>query len=217
MNTAPDYYSVIFSGAAGDFDGDKIDDAVIGFTESPDGSTPDVPGIMLRMGEGHFNYHESQHWPLNAFSYATMAADLNRDGRLDIVTLTHNNNTNANAMKVYLNQGTVPNCAAPGAPGVHLCTPAPYHQPKNGPDYGPPPPQNNVYSSPVKVIAAAKPSSGKIARYEIWIDSTKRATFTTPTLNTSITLASGTHTISVHEVDTNGGVLKSTPVAFDVK
>lgn len=216
-NSAPDYYSVIFSGAAGDFNGDKIDDAVVGFTESPDGSTPAIPGLMLRMGYGHFNYFDSQHWALNSFPYATMAADLNHDGRLDIVTLIHNNDTNANAMKVYLNQGTVPLCAAPSTPGVHVCTPEPFHQPKNGPDYGPPPPQNNVYSSPVKVVAAAKPASGKIARYEIWIDSTKRANYTTPTLNTAISLATGTHQISIHEVDTNGGVLKSTPVAFDVK
>lgn len=216
-NAAPDYYSIIFSGAAGDFNGDKIDDAVVGFTESPDGSTADVPGIMLRMGEGHFNYHESQSWTLNAFPYATVAADLNKDGRLDIVTLTHNNDTNANAMKVYLNQGTVPYCAAPNTPGVQVCTPAKYHQPKNGADFGPPPPQNNVYSSPVKVVAAAKPASGRIARYEIWVDSAKVGNYEGSTLNTSISLATGTHRLVVTEVDTNGGVLKSPAVNFDVK
>jgi hypothetical protein len=88
---AASYDNQVFSGAAGRFNSDNIDDAVAGFTESPDGCcTPDTPGIAVLDGLGHFQYSRSQNWKVNGYPYATVAANFNGDSRSDIATLTHN-------------------------------------------------------------------------------------------------------------------------------
>jgi Bacterial Ig domain len=84
--------------------------------------------------------------------------------------------------------GAAGGCSAPTSPGVHVCKPA------NGSTVG----------SPVQVQAAAT-ITGTLARMELWVDGAKKYTETSSkTLNTSISLAPGSHRFGVFAVNTAG-------------
>jgi hypothetical protein len=79
-------------------------------------------------------------------------------------------------------------CSAPSSNGVHICAPTN---------------ESNV-RSPVMVRAAAT-VSGTIARMELWVDGVKK--YTAPSsrqLNTTISLAAGSHRFSVFAINTAG-------------
>jgi hypothetical protein len=79
-------------------------------------------------------------------------------------------------------------CSAPSSNGVHICAPT------NG----------STVSSPVTVKAAST-VSGTIARMELWVDGVKKYTApSTKQLNTTISLAGGSHRFSVFAVNTAG-------------
>jgi FG-GAP-like repeat/Bacterial Ig domain len=84
--------------------------------------------------------------------------------------------------------GSGGNCSAPSSPGVHVCMPA------NG----------STVSSPVTVQAIAT-ITGTLARMEVWVDGVKKYTETnSKTLNTSISLAAGSHHFTIYAVNTAG-------------
>jgi hypothetical protein len=84
--------------------------------------------------------------------------------------------------------GSGGSCSAPTSPGVHVCAPA------NG----------SSVSSPVQVQAAAT-ITGTLARMEVWVDGVKKYTETSnKTLNTSISLAAGSHRFGIFAVNTAG-------------
>lgn len=84
-----------------------------------------------------------------------------------------------------VNSGT---CSAPSSPGVHVC------QPGSG----------ATVSSPV-TIQAASTITGKLDRMEIWVDGVKKYTETSSTiLDTTLSLASGTHRFGIFAVNTAG-------------
>lgn len=199
---AASYDNQVFSGAAGRFNSDNIDDAVAGFTESPDGCcTPDTPGIAVLDGLGHFQYSRSQNWKVNGYPYATVAANFNGDSRSDIATLTHNNTTGANTLLVYLNGGTTGLCQAPSSPGVHLCAPNP----------------NVSQTSPVTVVATGKAASGTVSHLDVYVDGNKVGSFAGATMNKAIAIASGYHQLWVTEVDSTGGSLQSNTIYITVQ
>jgi Big-like domain-containing protein len=77
-------------------------------------------------------------------------------------------------------------CSAPSSNGVHICAPT------NG----------STVSSPVTVKAAST-VSGTIARMELWVDGVKKYTApSTKQLNTTISLAAGSHRFSVFAINT---------------
>lgn len=79
-------------------------------------------------------------------------------------------------------------CVAPRSPGVNVCKPA------NG----------STVSSPVAVQAAAT-ITGTLARMEVWVDGVKKYTETSSKmLSTSISLAAGSHRVTVFAVNTAG-------------
>jgi hypothetical protein len=79
-------------------------------------------------------------------------------------------------------------CAAPSTAGVNVCSPV------NG----------STVSSPVNVRAAAR-ITGTLARMEVWVDGVKKYTETTSTsLNTSLSLAAGSHRFGIFAVNTAG-------------
>jgi hypothetical protein len=79
-------------------------------------------------------------------------------------------------------------CAAPGSPGVNVCSPA------NG----------STGASPLTVQSAAT-VTGTIARMEVWVDGVKKfSTFNSRSLSTSLSLASGAHRFSFYAVNTAG-------------
>ncbi len=86
-------------------------------------------------------------------------------------------------------------CAPPPQPGVLICAPA------NG----------STVSSPVTVSAADSPQSGlKITATRLYVDNTAVYTTSTNTLNTSVTMATGSHKLVVVGYESNGSALTAT-------
>ncbi len=89
-------------------------------------------------------------------------------------------------------------CAAPGSPGVNVCSPAP----------------NSGVSSPVAVSAQAT-ITGTLARMEVWVDGVKMYTETTSTsLSASIALGAGSHRFDIYAVNTAGAKWEKTVTAM---
>jgi hypothetical protein len=79
-------------------------------------------------------------------------------------------------------------CSAPTSPGVHICFPA----------------SGSTVNSPV-LIEATSTVTGTIARMEVWVDGAKKYTaISSKVLNTSISLAAGSHRFAVVAVNTAG-------------
>jgi hypothetical protein len=79
-------------------------------------------------------------------------------------------------------------CSAPSSNGVHICAPT----------------SGSTVSSPVSVKAAST-VSGTIARMELWVDGVKKYTATSSKqLNTTISLAAGSHHFGVLAINTAG-------------
>jgi hypothetical protein len=79
-------------------------------------------------------------------------------------------------------------CSAPSSDGVHICSPT----------------SGSTVSSPVTVEAAST-VTGTIARTELWVDGVKKYTATSSKqLNTTVSLAAGSHRFAVLTVNTAG-------------
>ena len=98
-------------------------------------------------------------------------------------------------------QGQTGGCSPPPSPGAIICTPA------NG----------STNSSPLTVQGAGTPASGSLARLELWIDGKKVNNFYSNTLKASVSLATGTHTVTIVEVDSTGGNLKSPKISVNIQ
>jgi Big-like domain-containing protein len=84
-------------------------------------------------------------------------------------------------------------CSAPASSGVHICAPA----------------SGSTVSSPVLVKASAT-ITGTIARMELWVDGVKKYTaISSKQLNTTISLAAGSHRFAVLATNTAGQTLQS--------
>ena len=83
--------------------------------------------------------------------------------------------------------GVSGSCSAPTSAGVHLCSPT----------------AGSSVSSPVMVQATAK-VTGTIASTQLWVDGVKKYSTTSSSLNTSISLAAGSHRFAVLAVNTAG-------------
>jgi hypothetical protein len=97
-------------------------------------------------------------------------------------------------------------CSVPTSAGVHICSPA----------------AGSIVSSPVTIKAAARAGSGNITAMRIYIDGVAKFTqnnssaSTTMQLSTSLSVASGTHTLSVVGYQSTGGAVKASET-FTVK
>ncbi len=84
--------------------------------------------------------------------------------------------------------GSGSSCSVPASPGVHVCQPA----------------GGATVTSPVQ-IQAASAVTGTFARGEVWVDGVKKYSETTSTsLNTTLTLAAGSHRFAVLAINTAG-------------
>lgn len=84
--------------------------------------------------------------------------------------------------------GSGSSCSVPASPGVHVCQPA----------------GRATVTSPVQ-IQAASAVTGTFARGEVWVDGVKKYSETTSTsLNTTLTLAAGSHRFAVLAINTAG-------------
>ncbi len=94
---------------------------------------------------------------------------------------------NSQISKVSTLDVSASSCSAPSSAGVHICAPA----------------SGSTVSSPVKVQAAAK-VTGTIASTQLWVDGVKKYSVASSTLNTSISLAAGSHRFAVISFNTAG-------------
>ncbi|MGC2619328.1 MAG: FG-GAP-like repeat-containing protein [Acidobacteriaceae bacterium] len=91
-------------------------------------------------------------------------------------------------------------CAAPSSAGVNVCSPT----------------AGEKTASPVTFKAAGTGASGSVNHLELWIDGTKIGNYTGSTMDTQVSEAAGSHTVTVVEVDSKGNYVKSTPVMYTV-
>ena len=92
-------------------------------------------------------------------------------------------------------------CNAPSSPGAIVCTPT----------------QGSTVSSPISISGAGTPANGTLARLELWIDGKKIGNYYSSTFQASVAQPSGSHGITVVEVDSKGGVLKSAKTTVTVQ
>jgi hypothetical protein len=86
-------------------------------------------------------------------------------------------------------------CSPPSSAGVRICSPA----------------SGSTVSSPVTFSAAARPSTGtSITAMRLYVDNVSKYTVNGNTLYTSVTLATGSHSIAVVGYEANGAALKTT-------
>jgi hypothetical protein len=83
--------------------------------------------------------------------------------------------------------GSGSGCSAPTSPGVNICSPT------NG----------SSVNSPATVQASAT-VTGTISHMELWIDGVRQYSISGSTLNTSVTLAAGSHRFAVLAINTAG-------------
>ena len=84
-------------------------------------------------------------------------------------------------------------CAAPSSPGVNICLPT----------------SGSTVNTPVQVEAAAL-VTGTLASTQLWIDGVKKYSVASSSLNTSVSLAAGSHRFAVLTTNTAGQKWEST-------
>lgn len=104
------------------------------------------------------------------------------------------------ATAAYVIQASGGTCSAPDSPGVNICAPT----------------GGGFYPSPLQITAAGKGASGTVRRMEVWIDGVKNTQFSSSTINTSVTVATGSHRLVIVEVDSNNASVKSPQVNFTI-
>jgi hypothetical protein len=186
----------VFSGAAGDFNGDGAPDLVATFTESPNNCCePDKPGIVLLNGQSG-KWIESQRTPMPEYAMVATAGDFNGDNRDDFALLTQSGN-----LLIFTNTQTYPvSSCLPDRAGPHVCTPQ----------------SNASFPGAVQISATGSGITGPVRLMQLWIDGQKIADYAGNHIDTTVTLGLGTHTATVTQIEYNGQSWKSAPITFQV-
>jgi FG-GAP-like repeat/Bacterial Ig domain len=111
--------------------------------------------------------------------------------RVSVIAYGWDNSQQSNVST--LNVTASSSCSAPSSAGVHICSPA----------------SGSSVSSPVQVTATAT-ITGTIASTQLWVDGVKKYSTASKSLNTSITLAAGSHRFAVIATNTTGQKWEST-------
>jgi|GEM_PF-2205991 len=188
------YADHVYAGAAGSFNGDQYQDAVVAYNESGQ------PGLAVLYGTNNSGGYGS---PVvltapTGLPLSAAAADFSKSG-MDGFAVLEQSGTGVNSIVVYASSSSS-TCAPPSVPGVNVCSPTP----------------NEDVSSPVNFIAAGTGASGTVNHLELWIDNAKVGNYSGAEMNASVPVAAGTHQATVVEVDSAGNYVKSTPVNFTV-
>jgi Big-like domain-containing protein len=89
-------------------------------------------------------------------------------------------------------------CNLPGGPGVNVCEPI----------------RDSCHTSSwVTVLAAAKGRSGTVSRMELWVNGGKIANFPGDRINTNLFIQDFS-TVTIYEVDSKGGFIKSASIVI---
>jgi hypothetical protein len=117
-------------------------------------------------------------------SYSVTASAAGHTTTTATTTVTQGQTTTLNFQLAGSTSGT---CSAPTSPGVSICQPA----------------SGATVSSPVQAVAAGT-VTGTMSHMELWIDGVKKFSENGNLLNTSLTLASGTHRFAFLAINTAG-------------
>lgn len=89
-------------------------------------------------------------------------------------------------------------CPLPAGPGVNVCAPM----------------RGSCHTTSwVTVLAAAKGKSGTVSRMELWVNGGKIANFSGDRINTNLFIQDFS-TVTIYEVDSKGGSIKSAPIVL---
>jgi hypothetical protein len=188
------YADHVYAGASGNFNGDQDQDAVVAYNESGQSGLAVLYGTNNSGGYGSPVVLTAP----TGLPLSLAAADFGKTG-IDGFAVLEQSSSGVNSIVVYASNSSS-TCPPPSVPGVNVCSPTP----------------NSDVSSPVNFIAAGTGASGTVNHLELWIDNAKIGNYTGAEMNTSVTLAAGSHQATVVEVDSKGNYVKSTPVNFTV-
>lgn len=164
--------------AAGDLNNDGVMDLVIVSSGTGGNATTNPVQYVLNDGTGHFGtVHTVTATSLRP--WLPVLRHFNRDSQLDIIVP-------ANSVYRFLAQNAPTNCTPPSPANLsaHICTPG----------------ANAVISKTFTVRAAGDSPAG-VVRMELWVDGKKVFENWGDQLKHSITVAAGTHRVTVHAVD----------------
>jgi hypothetical protein len=175
----------------GDFNNDGIED-VAGYTNTDGYGTPDYGFEVFTGKGGRSGFNAPVHYADNttvSLRGGFAAGFFDQNGTKDVAVV------DANGLAVFLNTTatTKDPCPYPTSTGLHNCSPA------NG-GSGP---------SPVHILDSFKASAQPALRIEFWVDGHKVFQEYGDLLNTYVSMAAGTHQLSVVGVDATGKYIKS--------
>jgi hypothetical protein len=78
-------------------------------------------------------------------------------------------------------------------------------------------PSVTFIDSPFQLIAAGTGGDGPVGNMQLWVDGRKIGQTSGNIFDKPVTLPSGTHRLTVIEVDTTGHYVKSTPITFEIQ
>jgi hypothetical protein len=101
-------------------------------------------------------------------------------------------------LKVTVENNSGETCPLPPGPGVNVCEPM----------------RGSCHTTAwVTVLAAAKGQSGTVSRMELWVNGGKIANFPGNRINTHLFIQDF-NTVTIYEVDSKGGFIKSAPIVL---
>ena len=192
--------SYIYAASGADFNNDGLADSVAGFTVvASSGAATNYVGIFY--GQSGGTYQEWQRWMVPDHVSDIVTADFDKNGSPDIAVV-ETSDSGEQRLVVYLNDQSSggSGCKAPSSPGAVLCTPQ----------------AGKAYPSPVQFTGAGTGASGSVNHLELWIDGQKIGNYPGNTMAASVSLANGSHTATLVEVDSKSNYIKSIPVSFSI-
>lgn len=96
------------------------------------------------------------------------------------------------------------NCPAPQNAGVRVCGPFIFSG-------------VTAIASPFQLIASGTGARGSVNFMQLWADGVKLQTVFANVFDAPVTLSSGTHQLTVVEIDTTGAFLKSAPISMSIE
>jgi hypothetical protein len=148
----------------------------------------------LGRGDGTFGPLQHLNDPLLAgVNSSIVIRDLNRDSRHDLIVTSRGTPPGfGGETLLLLNLNAAPNCPAPGSQtvSVSICSVAP--------------------TTNALTVKASGNSPNGVKRLEVWVDGTKRREAFNDQINARVSVAAGTHRLTIVAVDRYDALVKKT-------
>ncbi len=133
-------------------------------------------------------------YQVNGASVNTSVSTVAGTHRLTVQSLDTSNALTKQTIYVTVSSTLPPPCTlSPIDPSVTICAPAP----------------NSTVTSPVTISAGSTESAATVTNMYVWVDGVKQWTSSGGTLNTSLTMSTGTHRVVVQAKDSTGHYFQS--------